>query len=178
MAASTIAEQGPTLAVIGGSGLYTLVPDGIAESLEVPTPYDPEPVTVWLERTPAGDVWFLPRHGRSHAIAPHLINYRANLWALYSLGVRRVVAVNAVGGIAAALVPGTLVLPDQLIDYSWGREHTYHDGREGHSLEKHCDFTWPYDRQLGEALMHAAQAEKVVVRHASTPHPVACRRAR
>lgn len=153
MAAFTAAGR-PALAIIGGSGLYALAEEGLADTLQVPTPYADTPVTLSLERTENGEVWFLPRHGRTHSLAPHLINYRANLWALHSVGVRRIVAVNAVGGIAQQLEPGALVLPDQLIDYSWGRQHTFHDAE--HALDKHCDFTWPYNMALTAALCSTA----------------------
>lgn len=142
------------VAVIGGSGLYRLHEASSADSHEIATPYAIEPVVLSLERTAAGSAWFLPRHGRDHSVAPHLVNYRANLWALREAGVDTVIAVNAVGGINAALAPGALVLPDQLIDYSWGREHTYFTGT--HALERHVDFTWPYDRELGRVLRDAA----------------------
>jgi 5'-methylthioinosine phosphorylase len=99
-------------------------------------------------------VAFLPRHGKHHEFPPHAINYRANLWALREAGVDTVIAVNAVGGITEHMLPGTLVIPDQLIDYSWGREHTYCAG--AHTLEGHTDFTWPYDRELGAQLRHCA----------------------
>lgn len=144
-----------SLAVIGGSGLYRLDEAAPAETFSIPTPYSPSPVELSLERTAAGAVWFLPRHGRNHGIAPHLINYRANLWALHEAGVNTIVAVNAVGGITEHMEAGALVLPDQLIDYSWGREHTFFTGE--HALDKHVDFTWPYDRELGVLLQQAGQ---------------------
>jgi purine nucleoside phosphorylase len=106
-------------------------------------------------------VWFVPRHGKQHSIAPHLINYRANVWALHSLGVSKIVAVNAVGGINKNLHAGALVLPDQIIDYTWGREHTF-VGSE-HSLDKHVDFTWPYDADMTALLKIAGSANGVEI---------------
>jgi 5'-methylthioinosine phosphorylase len=144
-------DRAVTLAVIGGSGLYHLDDTSAVERFSVATPYAAEPVGLALEHTPAGTVWFLPRHGREHSVAPHLINYRANLKALHEVGVDTVIAVNAVGGIAEQMQPGTLVLPNQLIDYSWGREHTFFTG--AHALDKHVDFTWPYDRELATLLL-------------------------
>jgi 5'-methylthioinosine phosphorylase len=150
-----------SLAVIGGSGLYRLDPSAASEAFSIATPFSANPVELTLERTATGPVWFLPRHGHNHTIAPHLINYRANLWALQQAGVDTVIAVNAVGGITERMVDGTLVLPDQLIDYSWGREHTFFTGE--HALDKHVDFTWPYDRELGATLQQCAHMLDVPV---------------
>ena len=147
-------DRAVTLAVIGGSGLYRLDEASTVERISVATPFAVDPVELALERTPSGAVWFLPRHGREHSVAPHLINYRANLRALHEVGVDTVIAVNAVGGIAERMQAGTMVLPHQLIDYSWGREHTYFTGP--HALDKHVDFTWPYDRELGTVLQQSA----------------------
>jgi 5'-methylthioinosine phosphorylase len=144
------------LGIIGGSGLYCLQPGAAATLHEVMTPYADTPVPLMLEATPHGQVWFLPRHGRDHEIAPHEINYRANLWALHAAGARNIVAVNAVGGITPRMAPGALVLPDQIIDYSWGREHTYCTGK--HAFDRHVDFTWPYSTDISRLLLQAAQA--------------------
>lgn len=151
-----------TLAIIGGSGLYCLQADAAATTHEVSTPFAAAPVRLSLEHSTAGAVWFLPRHGREHNIAPHEINYRANLWALRQVGVRRIVAVNAVGGISDDMLPGTFVLPDQIIDYSWGREHTFCTG--DHAFDKHIDFTWPYSRRLGAVLQSAARECQLALR--------------
>ena len=149
------------LAVIGGSGFYSLLEGSDTRAVAVQTPFADEPVMVFQEATQAGTVWFLPRHGKQHSIAPHLINYRANLWALRKLGVSKVIAVNAVGSINNNLLTGALVLPDQIIDYTWGREHTF-VGSE-HSLEKHVDFTWPYDAGLSALLKRAASAHAMEI---------------
>jgi 5'-deoxy-5'-methylthioadenosine phosphorylase len=147
-------DRAVALAVIGGSGLYRLDETSAIDRFTVATPYAADPVELTLEQTAAGAVWFLPRHGAGHSLAPHLINYRANLWALREAGVDTVIAVNAVGGITEPMQPGTLILPHQLIDYSSGREHTYFTGP--HALEKHVDFTWPYDRALAALLQQNA----------------------
>lgn len=155
-------SKGRSLAIIGGSGLYHLHSDHADTALhEVLTPYAAAPVHLSLERSAAGELWFLPRHGRDHSIAPHEINYRANLWALREVGVQRIVAVNAVGGIAPSLGPGTLVLPDQIIDYSWGREHTFFSGQ--HAFERHIDFTHPYSGTLADSLQAAARTLQLEV---------------
>ena len=107
---------------------------------------------------------FLPRHGPQHDIPPHRINYRANIHALAQAGATRIVALAAVGGIGADCVPAALVLPDQLIDYTWGRESTFHDGlpppHAGEPLVdsalEHVDFTAPFDPDLGRAISGAA----------------------
>jgi len=151
--AATAPATAPVLAVIGGSGLYALHAATPPETLHIKTPFAEAPVAILRYLNPHGSVLFLPRHGADHSIAPHLINYRANIWALHAAGACAVLAVNAVGGISAAMTPGALVLPEQLIDYSWGREHTFCTG--AHGLEKHVDFTWPYDRQLIAVLEQA-----------------------
>lgn len=151
---TTKSEAGSCLGIIGGSGLYRLDPAARSELHEVSTPYSAAPVQLGLEHTSAGPVWFLPRHGKDHTIAPHEINYRANIWALRAAGAQRIVAVNAVGGIGPAMQSGVLVLPDQLIDYSWGREHTFFSG--SHAFDSHIDFTSPYSSALGVVLAQAA----------------------
>lgn len=157
-------DNSPRVAIIGGSGLYTLQSDGAPPTIvEVPTPYSDTAVRVQLEQPPSGPVWFCARHGADHSIAPHLINYRANLWALQQLGVRDILAVNAVGGITAAMTPGTLASPDQIIDYSWGREHTFVSDQ--HALDKHIDFTWPYNSELREVLQLSAHMLDLPLQH-------------
>jgi 5'-methylthioadenosine phosphorylase len=118
----------PRIAVIGGSGLYRLFDDGAARSLTVPTPYGATSGPVTVGELAGREVAFLARHGEGHALPPHRINARANLWALASLGVRAVVSSSAVGGLTPDVPPGRFVLPDQLIDRTWGRADTYFDG--------------------------------------------------
>jgi 5'-methylthioadenosine phosphorylase len=127
--------------VIGGSGFYSLLDE--AEQHHVPTPYG-EPSDVITVGT-LGDrqVAFVPRHGIDHRFAPHVVPYRANLWALRSLGVRQVVSLSAVGSLRATLPTGTLVVPDQLADRTHGRPHTYFDGAAGVG---HVSFADPYCR--------------------------------
>ena len=144
------------LGIIGGTGLSELRGLRITATHSPTTPYG-EPSAAVSEGT-LGEtrIFFLQRHGDSSCIPPHNVNYRANVWALQSLGVSEIVAINAVGGIAADMQPGTLVIPDQLIDYTWGREHTFDDGSSGQL--QHIDFTEPYDRDLREALVSVADA--------------------
>ncbi|MHA7815215.1 MAG: S-methyl-5'-thioinosine phosphorylase [Pseudohaliea sp.] len=151
-----------SVAIIGGTGIDQLAgfePTG-GETPE--TPYGPPSGPVEKGAVEGVPVLFLQRHGKPRALPPHRINYRANLWALRELGAAAVVAVNAVGGIHEACTPGRLVLPDQLIDYTWGREHTVDDG--GDSPVRHCDFTEPYDPALRRALLMAAQEAGIACR--------------
>jgi len=144
------------LAIIGGTGIEQLANFLRQDSRCLETPYG-RPSGAIVEGLLQGvPLFFLQRHGRPRAVPPHLINYRANLWALKSLGVTEIVAINAVGGISPAMQPGRLVIPDQLVDYTWGRAHTFDDGSDG--TLHHIDFTEPYDRELRNALLGAAAA--------------------
>ena len=116
------------LGIIGGSGLYSLETVGQVKRKRVKTAYDERTVPAEIIVHEGGQFVFLPRHGKNHHIAPHEINYRANLAALHKLGVSQIVAVNAVGGITENTKPGAIVVPDQLIDYTWGRASTYAEG--------------------------------------------------
>jgi 5'-methylthioinosine phosphorylase len=141
-----------TLALIGGTGLTEL--DEQAESLSIETPYGQPSAAIRVVATDPIRLLFLPRHGSPHRFPPHLVNYRANLWALRAAGADHVLAVSAVGGIGEAYAPGVLVAPDQLIDYTWGREHTYCDSAEVDLV--HVDFTRPYEGLLRRTLLAAA----------------------
>jgi 5'-methylthioadenosine phosphorylase len=117
----------PPVGVIGGSGLYEFLDD--VTEVTVDTPYGPPSDALSIGDIAGRTVAFLPRHGRRHTLPPHRINYRANLWALRTVGVRQVLAPGAVGGLQPDLGPGALVVPDQLVDRTNGREQTYYDGR-------------------------------------------------
>lgn len=152
--------------IIGGTGMAQLAGLEVEREETPSTPWG-EPSAPLLRGRFAGiPVVFLARHGRDHDIAPHAVNYRANVWALRDAGVRRVIAVNAVGGISADCAPGTLVVPDQLIDYSWGRAHSYCDG-VGMPLE-HVDFTEPYSATVREWLLWAGAAAGIEPRDGGT----------
>ncbi|TDB71122.1 S-methyl-5'-thioadenosine phosphorylase [Micromonospora sp. KC723] len=142
------------IAVIGGSGLYALL-DG-ATAHEVRTPYGPASDPVTIAEVGGRRVAFLPRHGRDHRHPPHLIPYRANLWALRSLGVRQVLAPCAVGGLRPELGPGTFVVPDQLVDRTAGRTQTYYD--QG---AVHVSFADPYCPVGRRTLLAAAAGRDV-----------------
>ncbi|MFG2194400.1 S-methyl-5'-thioadenosine phosphorylase [Streptomyces sp. NPDC048639] len=114
------------IGVIGGSGFYSFLDD--VTEVTVDTPYGPPSDSVFLGEISGRRVAFLPRHGRKHHLPPHRINYRANLWALRSLGVRQVLGPCAVGGLRPEYGPGTLLVPDQLVDRTKGRTQTFYDG--------------------------------------------------
>ena len=124
MAAPAQPYTGPRadVGVLGGSGLYSFFEE--AEEVEIATPWGPPSDTVTVGSVEGRRVAFVPRHGRDHRFPPHRMNYRANLWALRMTGVRQVLAPCAVGSLRPELVPGTFVVPDQLVDRTWGREHT------------------------------------------------------
>jgi 5'-methylthioadenosine phosphorylase len=125
--------------VIGGSGFYSLLED--AEAVEVSTPYGDPSAPVTSGRLAGREVAFVPRHGTDHRFAPHVVPYRANLWALRSLGVRQVVSLSAVGSLRAGLGPGSLVVPDQIVDRTHGRAQTLFDRGTG---VVHVSFADPY----------------------------------
>ncbi len=143
------------LAIIGGTGLYEL--PGFTESYTdgVRTSYARDSVLVSIGEMGGQQVCFLPRHGAEHGIPPHRINYRANIGALKRLKVSGVISVNAVGGIHEKLGPGELAVPDQIIDYTHDREHTFFNG-EDEGVE-HIDFTVPYDEPMRQRLLAAAR---------------------
>ncbi|MEH6540995.1 S-methyl-5'-thioinosine phosphorylase [Halopseudomonas aestusnigri] len=145
--------------VIGGTGLSAL--DGLEiESEElIQTPWGAPSAPVVRGRIGGQAVCFLARHGHPHRIPPHRVNYRANLWALREAGVDRIVAVNAVGGIHPQLQTGTFCVPDQLIDYTWGRASTYFE--DDLQSVTHIDFTSPYDEPVREQLLAALKAQNI-----------------
>ena len=142
------------IGIIGGPGVDELEGLDILDTHAPATPFGEISRPIQECRWGETAVFFLQRHGSPEAIPPHLINYRANLWALHSLGLEEIIAINAVGGIAEGMRPGRLVIPDQVIDYTWGREHSFDDGRSGALM--HIDFTEPYHRELRHALIDAA----------------------
>lgn len=166
------------LAIIGGSGMDQLPGLMLDQQQAVQTPYSAEPVVVQSGNLEGASqsVAFLPRHGSDHAVPPHRINYRANIFALHKLGVSGVLAVNAVGGLSPEMGPGVIAIPDQIIDYTWGREHTFFDGSNS-GLESpdqfsatvaHIDFTEPYDSGLRQLLIDAAAGQGIAVRTQGT----------
>ncbi len=141
-----------TIGVIGGSGFYELLDAG--EQITVDTPYGQPSDPVVVGEAAGRQVAFLPRHGRDHRFPPHRIPYRANLWALRSLGVRQVLAPSAVGSLTPSQPPGTLVIPDQLVDRTTGRAQTYYDA----GGPVHVAFADPYCPRGREHAVAAARA--------------------
>ena len=146
------------LAIIGGTGLDSLGILQVDKREVINTPYGEPSGPVTCGSLFGREVLFLPRHGYSHHLPPHQVNYRANLWALNEMGADAIVAVAAVGGIGEDMGPGRVVIPDQIIDYTWGRVSTFFEGASGDNPEqvKHIDFTEPYCAELREHLLNAA----------------------
>lgn len=153
-------------AIIGGSGLTKLKNLEITRREVIRTPFGEPSAPMVFGQLGGREVVFLPRHGPSHTIPPHEVNYRANLWALKETGVSTVIAVAAVGGISAKLQPADLMLPDQIIDYTYGRAHTFFGGE--HKKVTHVDFSYPYCEQLRNVLVTAAKEAHLVVADAGT----------
>ncbi|WP_104082374.1 MTAP family purine nucleoside phosphorylase [Cryobacterium sp. Y11] len=140
------------IAVIGGSGLYELIDPSGAVTHQVKTPYGTASVTIGLR---AGRrVAFLARHGSGHRVAPHVINYRANIWALASIGVRAIISSSAVGGVTPEYPPGLLVVTDQFIDRTTGRPDTFYD----HESVQHLSAADPFDPILRGHALRALEA--------------------
>ena len=143
------------LAVIGGSGFSAMQGLDVLGDEHPDTPYGPSSAPVMRGLVGGREILFLPRHGNGHRIPPHRINYRANIWALKDCGAERVVALAAVGGISSSFGPRVLAVPDHIIDYTHGREHSFYDGWESEVV--HIDFTRPYCEEMRLALLKAAK---------------------
>ena len=149
------------IAIIGGTGLTKLT-DLKITGREVHVSGYGEPSAPLTRGILAGkEVVFLPRHGAGHTIPPHKVNYRANIAVLKNAGVENIIAINAVGGITAEMAPQSIVIPDQIIDYTWSRQHTFFE--EGLTEVVHVDFTLPYCEQLRQTIIQAAAKAKVAV---------------
>ena len=141
-----------TYALIVGSGWESLAGDD--DGTEVDTDFGAPSANVHRLRFGERQVLSLARHGDGHTIPPHAINYRANIVALRTLGADAIIGLNTVGVITPHVAPGTIAIPNQLLDYTWGREHTLFDGRDG--VVEHIDFTEPFSGALREQLLQAA----------------------
>ena len=143
-------------AVIGGTGLYAMMSEFEMTRQEiVNTPYGEPSGPLVHGRLLGHDVVFIARHGFTHRLPPHSINYRANIWMLKNAGVDSIIAVNAVGSMNQDCPPETLVIPDQIIDYSWGRQHTFY--AEDLTRVVHVDFTPPYSESLRNTLIQTGE---------------------
>jgi 5'-methylthioinosine phosphorylase len=143
------------LAIIGGTGLTSINDLEITGREMMTTPFG-EPSGPLVHGELYGhEVMFLPRHGSGHTIPPHKVNYRANIWALREAGAKSVIAVNAVGAIQSDMQPASLVIPDQIVDYTWSRTNTFFE--EGLSKVVHIDFTDPYCEDMRSKIIAAAE---------------------
>ncbi len=148
-----------TLAIIGGTGLDALGILQVDKREVISTPFGEPSGPITRGSLFGQDVLFLPRHGYDHHLPPHQVNYRANLWALREAGAENILAVAAVGGICSDLEPGRLVIPDQIIDYTWGRPSTFFEDKPAQVT--HIDFTEPYCDALRQHLFNAAFAGNI-----------------
>ena len=146
------------LAIIGGTGLTNLANLKITGREVVRTPYGEPSGHLTFGHIGSAEMIFLSRHGYAHTLPPHEVNYRANIWALHKAGATRVIAVNAVGGIAASMSPGALAVPDQIIDYTHSRKQTFFEGEEPVT---HVDFTFPFCERGRQLLLAAARSAVV-----------------
>lgn len=145
------------LGLIAGTGFADWFAEG--KQHQVRTPYGDPSAAITENVLGNYQVFYLPRHGNPHQLTPHKVNYRANIRALHSLDVTQVVAVNVVGSIRPEWPSGTLIVPNQIIDYTWGRAHTFFDVIDrAEQPTEHIDFTYPYAAGLREELLNAGKA--------------------
>lgn len=150
------------IGVFGGSGFYSFLDH--VEELKVDTPYGEPSAPVALGSVGGRRVAFLPRHGVHHELPPHRVNYRANLWAMARLGVTRILAPCAAGSLHPGIRPGDFVVPDQLVDRTWGRDQTFYEGGAPH----HISFADPYCPELSALATRASRARGVPVHEGGT----------
>ena len=151
------------IGIFGGSGFYEFA-EGEVTEITVETPYGPPSDTIALATVAGRRVAFLPRHGRTHSLPPHKIPYRANLWALHSLGVTRVLAPSAVGSLQPHIEPGHFVISDQFVDRTTGRADTFYDG----PITTHISSAEPYCPQLRALAVQATKAHGIPVHETGT----------
>jgi 5'-methylthioadenosine phosphorylase len=145
------------IGIFGGSGFYRFLDD--VEEVPLATPYGPPSAPLAVGTLEGHEVAFMPRHGAEHTLPPHRINYRANVWAMREVGVRRIVGPAACGSLKAELAPGTFVICDQFVDRTQGRESTFYDGPE----TTHVSAADPFCADLGATLAEAARDEGIPV---------------
>jgi 5'-methylthioadenosine phosphorylase len=146
------------IGIIGGSGLYDIKGLVVRRKQKIRTPYGTPSDRYVLSDIADVPVVFLPRHGADHSIPPHRVNYRANIWGFRELGVQRIISFGATGGISRRMRPHCIVVPDQIIDMTAGRDSTFFDGDDG---VVHIDFTEPYCGETREIIMRAAKKIKL-----------------
>ena len=151
----------PKIGVIGGSGLYQIPGLMIKEYINLTTPFGSPSDTYMIGVLSGKEIVFLPRHGLKHHIPPHRINYRANIWGFKELGVEQIISVSAAGGIGFDIRPGMIIIPDQILDMTNGRDSTFYDGDE----VVHIDFTEPYCPELRDALFRGGEHSGIELRN-------------
>ncbi|MDD5578344.1 MAG: S-methyl-5'-thioinosine phosphorylase [Methylobacter sp.] len=149
------------LAIIGGTGLTQINDLRIIRRDQLTTPYGAPSAEFITGELNGKQVIFLARHGNPHMLAPHKINYQANIWGLKQLGVEHIIAVAAVGGITHEMAPAHIAIPDQIIDYSYGRKHTFFE--DENDTVTHIDFTYPYSQKLRSRLITAAAEANIKI---------------
>ncbi|MCF6204470.1 MAG: S-methyl-5'-thioinosine phosphorylase [Methylococcaceae bacterium] len=154
------------LAIIGGTGLSRIKGLNITKTESLETPFGNPSANFIHGDINNKDIIFLARHGNPHTIQPHKINYLANIWGLKKLGVTDIIAVAAVGGITPQMEPAHIVIPDQIIDYSYGREHTFFS--DNLVTVTHIDFTFPYNKTLRDKLIQTATHLKLSISPSAT----------
>ena len=154
------------LAIIGGTGLSNIDELTATKTQSIETPYGEISAPLMSGTLSGKEVVFMARHGSNHSIPPHKINYRANIWALKEIGVTDVIGVAAVGGIHSNVPPEKIIIPDQIIDYTYGRKHTFFE--DDLSKVTHIDFTNPYNEKLRQKLIEAAFKSKIEVQKGGT----------
>ena len=147
------------LAIIGGTGLSRLTAFEVERQEQVTTPWGEPSAALTFGTLYGREVAFLARHGDPHILPPHRINYRANIWALKQIGVQQILAIAAVGGIRSDMKPSRIVVPDQIVDYTYGRAHTFFEDQLEHVT--HIDFTRPYSEPMREQLLSAGVAARL-----------------
>lgn len=150
------------IGIIGGTGITHLTEFQVDARRVVPTPYGEPSAPVMEGRLAGREALLITRHGSGHTIPPHRVNYRANLWALRHIGARQVVAICSVGGIEEALAPGELAVPDQIIDYTWGRPCTIHESADDRVV--HVEFTEPFSPAVRALILRAGEQAGIGIR--------------
>jgi len=153
-------------AIIGGTGLTQMEGLIITSTKDLETPFGSPSAPYVIGSINGKEIIFLARHGNPHIIPPHKINYRANIWGLKQLGVSEIIAVAAVGGITSEMAPAHIALPDQIIDYSYGREHSFFS--DNLECVTHIDFTFPYNEKLRQSLIKIASSKHISLTKTAT----------
>ncbi len=150
-----------SIGIIGGTGLTEIKGLEITGEKKIKTPFGKPSAAYIMGKLKGKEVIFLARHGNPHRYPPHKVNYRANIWGFKKLGVKDIISIAAVGGITKNMNPAHIVIPDQIIDYSYGRKHTFFEK----NLEEvtHIDFTYPYTPKLRSQLIKLAAKKNIAI---------------